>query len=190
MILLSRWLRTACFTNSGITISHPSLTKGIRFSQSKVNVQNNLTEILPPSLTNDNSPKKYPPHIHELVDRISSLTLLEVSDLSELLQKRLNISASAFMPVTPQVKNTESTDEPEDQPISKISFSVKLSKFDPAKKIQIIKEIKQLVPDMNLVQAKKFVEAAPGVIKDNVTKEEAEEIKKTLEAVGAQIEIE
>ena len=53
---------------------------------------------------------------------------------------------------------------------------MKLNKFDPAKKVAIIKEIKSLVEGMNLVQAKKFVESAPAVVKADIAKDEAEKL--------------
>lgn len=69
-------------------------------------------------------------------------------------------------------------------------FKVILAAFDAAKKAKVIKEIKQLLPGANLVEAKKFVEGAPKTIQDNCPKEEAEKIKKLLESVGATITLE
>ena len=70
------------------------------------------------------------------------------------------------------------------------SFTVKLNKFDPAKKVAIIKEIKNLVEGMNLVQAKKFVEGAPAVVRADIAKDEAEKVKEALAAVGGECVIE
>merc|ERR1719391_1953185 len=70
------------------------------------------------------------------------------------------------------------------------SFTVKLNKFDAAKKVAIIKEIKNIVEGMNLVQAKKFVESAPAVVKADVSKEEADKIKETLTAIGGECVVE
>ena len=70
------------------------------------------------------------------------------------------------------------------------SFTVKLNKFDPAKKVAVIKAIKSLVEGMNLVQAKKFVEGAPAVVRADVSKDEAEKIKEALEAAGGERVIE
>ncbi|CAH8495923.1 unnamed protein product [Schistosoma mattheei] len=147
-------------------------------------------DLVPPSFSADN--KEYPKHIHEIVNRISSLTLLEVADLSELLQKKLNIkNTGPMMPMMVQAPTNQPPEEPEEQQVpTKTAFSVKLVKFDAAKKIQLIKEIKQVIPEMNLVQAKKFVESAPANIKTDVSKDEAEQIKKVLEEVGASIAIE
>ena len=70
------------------------------------------------------------------------------------------------------------------------SFTVKLMKYDPAKKVAIIKAVKSLIDGMNLVQAKKFVEEAPAVLKADIAKDEAEKIKEVLESVGAETSIE
>lgn len=69
------------------------------------------------------------------------------------------------------------------------SFTVKLLKFDDAKKIQLIKELKNLMDGVNLVQAKKFVESAPQVVKADLPKDEAEKLKATIEAAGGVCEI-
>ncbi len=70
------------------------------------------------------------------------------------------------------------------------SFTLKLDGFAADKKVALIKEIKSNIEGMNLVQAKKFVESAPTVIKAEVSKDEAENLKKVLEAAGAQCSIE
>lgn len=70
------------------------------------------------------------------------------------------------------------------------AFKVKMTKFDDKQKIALIKEIKNLFEGMNLVQAKKFVESCPTLVKEDVTKEEAEKLKETLTKIGAVIEIE
>merc|ERR1719275_253948 len=70
------------------------------------------------------------------------------------------------------------------------SFTVKLTKFDAAKKVAIIKGIKGIVEGMNLVQAKKFVESAPAVVKADLAKDEAEKLKAALEGAGATCVIE
>lgn len=63
-------------------------------------------------------------------------------------------------------------------------------KFDDKQKVPLIKEIKSLLPGTNLVQAKKFVESAPQVVKADIPKEEAEKLKEALSKVGAEIVIE
>lgn len=63
-------------------------------------------------------------------------------------------------------------------------------KFDPTQKVALIKEVKNLFEGMNLVQAKKFVESVPAIVKEDVTKEEAEKLKESLAKIGAVVEIE
>ncbi|KAM7540019.1 hypothetical protein Aperf_G00000039393 [Anoplocephala perfoliata] len=111
--------------------------------------------------------KEYPENIVKIVDQVAALTLLEVADLNELLSKRLNIKAPTHsmspMPVQQAASIKEETDSIEQAP-AKTSYAVKLMKFDAAKKVALIKEIKNILPDMNLVQAKKFVETTYDVI--------------------------
>lgn len=63
-------------------------------------------------------------------------------------------------------------------------------KFDEKQKVALIKEIKNIFEGMNLVQAKKFVESSPTVLKEDVSKDEADKLKAALEKIGASIEIE
>ncbi|KAJ3085357.1 54S ribosomal protein L12, mitochondrial [Quaeritorhiza haematococci] len=84
----------------------------------------------------------------------------------------------------------ESKPAEEEKPAEQTHFKVKLEKFDAAAKAKIIREIKNLLPGANLVEAKKFVESVPKVVKENVPKEEAEKMKKTLEALGATVVLE
>lgn len=138
----------------------------------------------------DGVEKKYPSHIQHIVDDIGKLTLLEVADLNELLKITLNISDAPMMAMgaMPMAQSQEEEDAPVEQ--KQTLFTVKLTKFDDTKKVALIKEIKSLLTGMNLVQAKKFVESAPAEVKKDITKEEAETLKKALEAVGGSAEIE
>lgn len=78
----------------------------------------------------------------------------------------------------------------EEKPVAKSEFTVKLEKIDAAQKAKVIREIKNIITGCNLVEAKKFVESAPKVVKENVPKEEAEKMKKLLESVGATVVLE
>merc|ERR1711988_359212 len=136
-------------------------------------------------------PKTYAPKIQNLVNEISGLTLIEVADLNELLKKTLKIADAPVMAMgaVPAQPGAQAAAEPEEevQAAVKTMFNVK---FDAAKKVALIKEIKTNVEGMNLVQAKKFVESAPAVVKSDLPKEEAEKLKDLLAAAGATIEIE
>ena len=75
--------------------------------------------------------------------------------------------------------------EPE-KPKEKTVFNVSLTKIDAAQKAKAIREVKALMPGMNLVEAKKFVESLPKVVKENATKEEAEKLAALFKAIGAE----
>ncbi|KAJ8362957.1 hypothetical protein SKAU_G00117880 [Synaphobranchus kaupii] len=143
----------------------------------------------------DGAPKSYSPKIQQLVNDIASLTLLEVSDLNELLKKTLNIQDVGMMPMgamataaTPAVQAVEE----EDVPVKKeqTHFTVKLTELKAADKVKLIKEVKNCIQGLNLVQAKKLVEALPQEIRANVSKDEAEKLKAALEAAGGTVVLE
>ncbi|XP_022648647.1 39S ribosomal protein L12, mitochondrial-like isoform X2 [Varroa destructor] len=136
--------------------------------------------------------KQYPEKITNIVTEISKLTLIEVADLNELLKKTLNIQETPMMAAVAAGPAVPAAPAEDDEPQVKkmqTSFKLKLVKFDEAKKIALIKELKNIMEGTNLVQAKKFVESVPQVIKGDLTKEEAEGLKKTIEAVGGGCEI-
>lgn len=90
----------------------------------------------------------------------------------------------------PQAAPAEAEEEAaEAAPAVQTSFTLKLDSFAGDKKVALIKEIKANVEGMNLVQAKKFVESAPAVVKTDLSKDEAESLKKVLEAAGASCSI-
>merc|ERR1719347_1856875 len=97
------------------------------------------------------------------------------------------MAAGSAAPVKAEEEEEEATSAPA---AVQTSFTVKLNKFDAAKKVAIIKEIKNIVEGMNLVQAKKFEESAPAVVKADVSKEEADKIKETLTAIGGECTVE
>jgi len=145
----------------------------------------------------DGDPNKvYPEKISAIVDQISALNLLEVADLNQLLKKRLNISDAPVMMAGAGVAAApaaapEAVEEEEEAPQAvQTSFTIKMEKYDASKKVALIKEIKNQVEGMNLVQAKKFVESCPAVVKTDIGKDEAESLKKALEAVGAECTVE
>ncbi|XP_023260142.1 39S ribosomal protein L12, mitochondrial [Seriola lalandi dorsalis] len=142
----------------------------------------------------DGVPKQYSPKIQQLVNDIASLTLLEVSDLNELLKKTLNIQDVGMMPMgamASAVPAAQATEE-EDVPVKKekTHFTVKLTELKAAEKVKLIKEVKNCIQGLNLVQAKKLVESLPQEIRANVSKEEAEKLKAALEAAGGTVVLE
>ncbi|KAM6957553.1 large ribosomal subunit protein bL12m [Aplochiton taeniatus] len=141
----------------------------------------------------DGAPKQYSPKIQQLVNDISSLTLLEVSDLNELLKKTLNIQDVGMMPMgalaaAPAAQAVEEEAAPVKK--EKTHFTVKLTEMSTAEKVKLIKEVKNCMQGLNLVQAKKLVESLPQEIRANVSKEEAEKLKAALEAAGGTVVLE
>eukprot|EP00842_Homolaphlyctis_polyrhiza_P006038 jgi/Hompol1/6435/HPOL_003581-RA len=142
------------------------------------------------------------PKVSKLVDEIATLNLLETASLVSALKIRLNIQdvvmaaapsagvqtagSSAGAPAAAAAAAPAEAEKPAEQ----TSFKLTLESFDAASKAKVIKEIKGMLPGANLVEAKKFVEGAPKMIKDSVPKEEALKIKALLESVGAKIKME
>ena len=151
------------------------------------------------------------PHIQALVDQIANLPLLDVADLNYALKKKLNLPDAPMMPAGMMMAaasarkiytfisislhkldvlaSAASAESKDDDVPQKMTFAVKLAKFDDSKKIALIKEIRNIMPNLNLVQAKKFVETAPVEVKNDLGKAEAEELKAALEKCGATVEI-
>jgi len=78
----------------------------------------------------------------------------------------------------------------EEKPKEKTIFNVKLESFDAGSKPKVIKEVKAMVPNLTLIEAKKFVESLPKVLKENLPKEDAEKLKKVFEGLGAVVTLE
>ncbi|XP_075724902.1 mitochondrial ribosomal protein L12 [Rhipicephalus microplus] len=137
--------------------------------------------------------RHYPEKITRIVDDIAKLTLMEVADLNELLKKTLNIQETPMMAgawaAAPAAAAPQEEDEGDKVAKVQTSFTVKLVKFEDSKKIQLIKEIKNLMEGINLVQAKKFVESAPQIVKADLPKDEAEKLKASIEMAGGTCEI-
>ncbi len=122
----------------------------------------------------------------EIIEGIKNLTVIELAELVKSLENEFGVSAAQAIPqvvasAVPQAAQQEARGE------EKTSFTVILSSVGD-KKIQVIKEIRGFT-NLGLKEAKDLVESAPKPIKENISKEEAEEIKKKLEAVGAKVEI-
>ncbi|KAF8075990.1 ribosomal protein L7/L12 C-terminal domain-containing protein [Lyophyllum atratum] len=131
--------------------------------------------------------------VSRIVDDISGLTLLQASDLVTQLKSRLNIQeiampAAAHQRLLPQLLQTNLCRQ--EKPKEKTIFNVKLESFDAGAKPKIIREVKALVPNLTLMDAKKFVESLPKFLKENLPKEDAEKLQKTFEALGAVVKLE
>ncbi|NWY47094.1 DIC protein, partial [Sylvia atricapilla] len=138
----------------------------------------------------DTAAKEYSPKVRQLVRDIAGLTLLEVADLNALLKETLKIPDVGVMPAAAAASLLPAQAAPQEEeevvPLKKekTHFTVRLTEMKATDKVKLIKEVKNFVPGVNLVQAKKLVESLPQEIKANASKEEAEKIKAALEAAG------
>ena len=110
--------------------------------------------------------------------------------MNEALKKELKIPDVQRVVAAAGATADPSSDEGLAAAGVKSSFTLKLTKFDDTKKVALIKEIKKLIEGINLVEAKRFVEECPKVIRSNLTKEEAESLQKQLEAAGGVVKLE
>ena len=122
----------------------------------------------------------------KLVEQLSGLTVLEIAGLVKQLEEKWGVSAAAPVAVAaaPAAGGAAAAPAAEE----KTTFEVILKEMG-ANKIGVIKEVRGAVPGLGLAEAKALVEGAPKTIKEGVTKAEAEEIKKKIEAAGAKVEI-
>ena len=119
----------------------------------------------------------------QVVDFIANMSVLEMSELVKEMEEKFGVSAAAAAVAAPASGGGESEAAAEE----KTEFDVILTSFGE-KKINVIKEVRSIT-GLGLKEAKEAVEAAPKAIKEGVSKEEAEEVKKKLEEAGASAEI-
>ena len=125
-------------------------------------------------------------NLDTLVDELSKLTVLEASELSKLLEEKWGVSAAA--PVAVAAAGGGAAAAPAEAAEEQTEFTVVLTAGGD-KKINVIKEVRGVRPDLGLKEAKDLVEGAPQNVKENVSKQEAEEVKKKLEEAGASVTI-
>ncbi|MCE2396222.1 50S ribosomal protein L7/L12 [Candidatus Poribacteria bacterium] len=129
--------------------------------------------------------------LEKLIDEISGMTVLELSELVKALEDKFGVSAAAAAPMmvaagaVPGAAEGAAEAAPAEE--EQTEFDVQLKEIGP-NKIPVIKEVRA-VTGLGLKEAKEAVESAPNVIKEGVSQEEAEEIKGKLEAVDAVVEI-
>lgn len=122
--------------------------------------------------------------INALIEEVSALTVLELSELVHALEEKFGVSAAAPVAVAAGPVAAAPAEEVEE----KTEFDVVMTNFG-AEKVKVIKAVREIVTGLGLAEAKALVEAIPAKIKEGIAKEEAEELKKKLEAVGATIEV-
>ena len=119
----------------------------------------------------------------KIADELSTLTVIEASELSKMLEERWGVSAAAPVAVAAAPGAAPEAEEAEEQ----TEFTVVLASFGE-KKINVIKEVRAIT-GLGLKEAKALVEGAPKPVKEDVSKEDAEKIKEQLEAAGATVEV-
>ncbi|MET0667913.1 50S ribosomal protein L7/L12 [Methyloceanibacter sp.] len=121
--------------------------------------------------------------LDKIVDDLSSLTVLEAAELAKLLEEKWGVSAAAPVAMAAVAGGGGEAAAAEE----KTEFDVILTAAG-AQKINVIKEVRA-VTSLGLKEAKDLVEGAPKAVKEGVSKDEAEKIKKQLEAAGATVEL-
>ena len=116
--------------------------------------------------------------ITAMIEEIKGLTVLELSELVHALEEEFGVSAAAMAAPAAAAEAVE----------EKTEFDVVLAGFDAAAKIKVIKAVREIT-GQGLAEAKATVEGAPKTLKEAVSKDEAEELKKKLEEAGAKVEL-
>ena len=117
--------------------------------------------------------------ITALIEEVKALTVLELSELVKALEEEFGVSAAAM--AAPAAAAAPAAEE-------KTEFDVVLVGFDAAAKIKVIKAVREIT-GQGLAEAKATVEGTPSTLKEAVSKDEAEELKKKLEEAGAKVEL-
>ena len=120
--------------------------------------------------------------VESILESIEKLTLLEAAELVKAMEEKFGVSAAAPVAVAAAPVAAAAADDADAE------VSVVLASVPADKKIAVLKEVRTLT-GLGLKEAKDLVEAAPKAVKENIKKDEAESIKKTLEAAGATVEI-
>ncbi|NBI10960.1 50S ribosomal protein L7/L12 [Colidextribacter sp. OB.20] len=119
--------------------------------------------------------------ITALIEEVKALTVLELSELVKALEEEFGVSAAAMAAPAAGGGATEAA-------VEKTDFDVVLAGFDAAAKIKVIKAVREIT-GLGLAEAKAAVEGAPKTLKEAVSKDEAEELKKKLEEAGGKVEL-
>ena len=121
----------------------------------------------------------------QIIEAIGEKTILELSELIKAMEEKFGVTAAA--PVAVVAGGAAAGGAAEEE---KTEFTVTLKGLtDPGKKIAVIKEVRNVVPGLGLKEAKELVEGAPKVLKEDVSKEEAAQIKEAITAAGGEVEI-
>ena len=118
----------------------------------------------------------------QILDAIASMTVLEASELVKAMEEKFGVTAAVAVAAAPGAAAGASAEEEQTE------FNVSLEAADPAKKIAVIKAVRE-VTGLGLKEAKDLVDGAPKVLKEGVSKEDAAKIKEAIEAAGGTVKI-
>ncbi len=121
----------------------------------------------------------------QIIEAIKEMTVMELADLVKALEDEFGVSAQAAVAVAAAPAAGAGAEAAAEE---KTEFNVILKAIDPSNRVKAIKAVKDIT-GLGLKEAKEFIESIPKAVKEGVSKEEAEEIKKKLEEVGGQVEI-
>ena len=152
-------------------------TKIIKIYKNNVEKYKNIVNLLEVSMSSDT--------LNKIVEDLSKLTVKEAAELSKLLEEKWGVEANA--PVAAVAAAPAGGDGAAEEDSGGGVVNIELTAAGD-KKIDVIKEVRAIT-ELGLKEAKDLVESAPKPLKEGVKKEEAEEIKKKLEAVGAKVEL-
>jgi len=124
--------------------------------------------------------------VNALGDQIAGLTLVQAVQLRDYLKEKYKIEPAAGGGM--MMAGPAAAAAPAEKPAEKTEFTPVLESFDPAKKINVIKIVREIT-QLGLKEAKDLVEGAPKPVKENISKDEAEAIKKKLEEGGGKVTI-
>ncbi|MDR2197897.1 MAG: 50S ribosomal protein L7/L12 [Deltaproteobacteria bacterium] len=123
----------------------------------------------------------------DVIEYLKNLSVIELSGLVKELEEVFGVSAAAPVAVAAQPA-AAGGEAPKDAASEQTEFTLVLSEVGP-QKINIIKEIRAIVPGLGLKEAKDLVEGAPQTVKEGLSKEDVEKYKKQLESFGAKVEV-
>jgi large subunit ribosomal protein L7/L12 len=127
--------------------------------------------------------------IASLGDKIAGLTLVQAVELKEYLKTKYKIEPAAGGGGVMVAAAGGGGAAPAEKPAAQTEFTVVLDSFDAAKKIGLIKAVREVLSGLGLKEAKDLVEGAPKPIKENIPKDEADAIKKKLEEAGGKVTV-
>jgi large subunit ribosomal protein L7/L12 len=132
--------------------------------------------------------RTWSPEIKELGDKLVALTVSKAVELGDYMEEVHKIKPAATAVAVAAGAGAGGGAAVAEKPAEKTEFTVQLDGFDPAKKINVIKVVREIT-GLGLKEAKDLVEGAPKSVKENVSKEDAEKLKKQLEDGGAKVSL-